>query len=64
MKEKKKFVFYKLKTENFVFTSTIRNIMDNLNEYPKLILDKSRLMDKEQYLSQCGMDKINTQRRK
>ena len=53
---KEKFVFYKLKTENFVLTSTIRNIIDNLNEYPKLILDKSRLTDKEQYLNQCCMD--------
>jgi ArsR family transcriptional regulator, arsenate/arsenite/antimonite-responsive transcriptional repressor len=54
---KEKFVFYKLKTENFVLTSTIRNIIDNLNEYPKLILDKSRLTDKEQYLNQCCIDK-------
>ncbi|MFZ3132901.1 MAG: metalloregulator ArsR/SmtB family transcription factor [Desulfosporosinus sp.] len=55
-KRKEKFVFYKLKTENFVLTSTIKNIIDNLNEYPKLILDKSRLTDKEQYLSQCSID--------
>jgi ArsR family transcriptional regulator len=53
---KEKFVFYTLKTENFVLTSTIKNIIDNLNEYPKLSLDKSRLTDKEQYLNQCRID--------
>ena len=56
---KEKFVFYKLKTENLALTSTIKNITDNLNEFPKLIVDKSRLADKEQYLNQCCIDNNN-----
>ncbi|MBT2570737.1 metalloregulator ArsR/SmtB family transcription factor [Planococcus sp. ISL-110] len=48
---KEKFVFYKLKMENAIFVSTVKNIADNLNEYPQLILDKSRLVDKEKYLN-------------
>lgn len=50
---KEKFVFYKLKTENVVLTGTVKNILDNLDEYPQLILDKSRLVNKEKYLNQC-----------
>jgi ArsR family transcriptional regulator len=51
---KEKFVFYKLKTENVVLTSTVENIIENLDEYKQLIIDKSRLGDKEKYLNQCN----------
>ena len=47
---KEKYVFYKLKTDNAVLTSTLKNIIDNLDKYPQLILDRSRLADKEKYL--------------
>lgn len=50
---KEKFVFYKLKTENAVLSCTVKNILDNLDEYPQLIQDKSRLADKEIFLNQC-----------
>lgn len=50
---KEKFVFYKLKTENVVLTSTVKNIIDNLDEYPQLVLDKNRISEKEKYLKQC-----------
>lgn len=50
---KEKFVYYKLKNENVVLTGTVKNILDNLNQYPQLILDKRRLVDKEKYSSQC-----------
>lgn len=48
---REKFVFYKLKVENAVFASSVKNILDNLNDYPQLILDKNRLVDKEKYLN-------------
>lgn len=51
---KEKFVLYKLKTENVVLTRTVKNIIDSLDEYPQLILDKKRLSDKEKYLNQCS----------
>lgn len=53
---KEKFVYYKLKTDNEVLTNTIDNILNSLDEYPQLILDKSRLIDREKYLNQYCMD--------
>lgn len=50
---KEKFIYYKLKMDNAVLSSTVKNIMDNLDEYPQLILDRNRLVDKEKYLNQC-----------
>lgn len=55
---KEKFVFYKLKTENVALTSIVKNIIDSLDEYPQLILDKSRIADKEKYLNQCCINSI------
>jgi ArsR family transcriptional regulator len=55
---KEKFVFYKLKTESVVLTGTVKNIIDNIDEYPQLIIDKSRLADKEKYLNQCCISNV------
>ncbi|MBR0598533.1 ArsR/SmtB family transcription factor [Sinanaerobacter chloroacetimidivorans] len=53
---KEKFVYYKLKTDNAVLTNTIDNILNDLEKYPQLALDKNRLIDKEKYLNQCCID--------
>lgn len=50
---KEKFVFYTLKKENRVLMDTLKNIMDNLESYPQLVMDQKRLDDKEKYLTQC-----------
>lgn len=50
---KEKFVFYSLKTENRVLMSTLKNIMDDLESYPQLVMDQKRMEDKEKYLTQC-----------
>lgn len=50
---KEKYIFYKIKTESVILTSTVKNIMNNMDECPQLIIDKSRLADKEKYLNQC-----------
>lgn len=50
---KEKFVFYRLKMDNTVLVSTVTNILNNLSEFPQLILDQNRLVDKDKYLSQC-----------
>jgi len=50
---KEKFVFYKLKTDNPVLNRTIKSILDNLDDYPQLVLDKSRHIDNEKLLDQC-----------
>ena len=48
-----KFVFYSLKSDNMILSNTLRNILDNIVDYPQLALDKNRLVDKEKYLNQC-----------
>ncbi|TGE37556.1 ArsR family transcriptional regulator [Desulfosporosinus fructosivorans] len=48
-----KFVFYTLTSENLILTNTVKNILDSLVDYPQLISDKNRAVDKEKYLNQC-----------
>lgn len=50
-----KFIFYFLKSDNVILTKTLKNILDNMDDYPQLTLDKNRLVDKEQYLNQCSI---------
>lgn len=50
---KEKFVFYSLKKENKILTDILKNIMENLEAYPQLVVDKDRLEEKETYLNQC-----------
>jgi len=51
---KEKFVFYSLKSDNKVLISIIKNIMEDIDLYPKLIADKARLNDKEKHLTHCS----------
>lgn len=53
---KEKFVYYRLKTNNAVLTNTVKNILKGMDEYPQLITDKNRLVDKDKYLNQCCID--------
>ena len=50
---KEKFVFYSLRSGNDVLNNILENITENLSNYPQLALDRSRLSDKEKYLTQC-----------
>lgn len=50
---KEKFVFYSLKKENKILTDILKNIINNLETYPQLVVDKDRLEEKETYLNQC-----------
>ncbi|NLI92560.1 MAG: winged helix-turn-helix transcriptional regulator [Peptococcaceae bacterium] len=50
---KEKFVFYSLRRDNKIFTEVLKNILDDLESYPQLVVDKNRLEDKETYLNQC-----------
>lgn len=50
---KEKFVFYKLKTDNILLTSTVKDIINNLDEYPQLVVDMNRLSVKDKYLNLC-----------
>jgi ArsR family transcriptional regulator len=50
---KEKYVFYSLRRDNKILTDILKVIMDDLDSYPQLIVDKNRLEDKETYLNQC-----------
>ncbi|CBH20890.1 conserved protein of unknown function [Acetoanaerobium sticklandii] len=50
---KEKFVFYSLNLDNKVFIKLLDDIAENIELYPQLVLDKSRLSDKDIYLNQC-----------
>ena len=53
---KDKFVFYKVKDANGLLNNTLMYILDNLNDYPKLVLDQKRLANKTDYLDQCSLN--------
>jgi len=50
---KEKFIFYKLKNENKVLTRIVRDISDNLEDYPQLVIDQIRNIDNQKLLDQC-----------
>lgn len=50
---KEKFVFYSLKADHTILIQTLQNIMNTLDHYPQLVIDQTRLTDKEKYLNQC-----------
>lgn len=50
---KEKFIFYTLKSENKILMKTLKNIMDEFDDHPKLVEDRQRLSEKEKYLNQC-----------
>lgn len=51
---KDKYVFYSLKRENKILIDILKDIMHDIEEYPKLINDRSGLIKKESYLTQCS----------
>ena len=50
---KEKYVFYSLKKENETLVQILKDIFDDLDSYAKLAEDRSKLSEKEKYLSQC-----------
>ncbi|MGV8906764.1 MAG: ArsR/SmtB family transcription factor [Acetobacterium sp.] len=54
---KEKFIFYKLKTDNVILKRTVKVILDNLDDYPQLIIDKNKEVDHKSILNQCGINK-------
>ena len=50
---KEKIVFYSLNLDNKVFIKLLDDIAETIELYPQLVLDKSRLSDKDIYLNQC-----------
>ena len=50
---KEKFIFYKLKNENKILTHIVRDVLDNLEDYPQLVIDQIRNVDNQKLLDQC-----------
>lgn len=51
---KEKYIYYSLKNENKILMTILKNIINDIDSYPKLIADRNGLSDKDKYLSQCG----------
>ncbi|KNZ43542.1 ArsR/SmtB family transcription factor [Acetobacterium bakii] len=54
-KRKEKFICYQLKTGNVVLERIVKDILDNLADYPQLISDKNWHVDSKRILDQCCM---------
>jgi len=50
---KDRFVFYSLVESNLILKSITNDILNNVHEFPQLILDQSRIKDKEQFFANC-----------
>lgn len=50
---KDKYVYYSLKNDNEVLLSILKDIISDIDSYPKLISDRNGLKDKEKFLNQC-----------
>jgi len=61
---KEKFIFYKLKTENAILERTVKGILDNLDDYPQLIIDKNKQVDNKKILDQCCMSRNGQEKKK
>ncbi len=53
---REKFVFYKVKDTNGILNNTLMYILENLEDYPKLVSDQKRLINKTDYLDQCSLN--------
>lgn len=51
--KREKYVFYSLKRDNKILMDILKDIMNNIDSYPKLLEDRTDLVNKEVYLSQC-----------
>lgn len=50
---KDKFMLYKLKTGNSILIRAVNDILENIENYPQLIVDQKRNADSEKLLEQC-----------
>lgn len=50
---KEKFIFYNLKTDNPLLKRTVQDILENINEFPQLILDKNKYVDRKFLFDNC-----------
>lgn len=53
-----KFVFYQLIGENNLLNTNMEAIFKDLNNYPMIHTDHSRLPNKNDYIDQCSLDSL------
>lgn len=50
---REKFIFYKLCNDSKILNPIAKDILDNIETYPQLVIDQSRNIDKQKLLDQC-----------
>lgn len=56
---KEKFVYYSLNTDNKLLNAILKDILENIKNYPLISHDLLRVKDKEKYLSECDRNNKN-----
>jgi len=51
---REKFIFYSLKMDNRVLVSVVKDILDDIDEYPDLLEDQKKIIDIERVLKKCN----------
>lgn len=55
---KDKFVFYSIKDNNKLLNHTTHFILNNIDAYPNILEDQSRLKNKELYIDKCALEAL------
>lgn len=50
---REKFIFYKIKTDNKILNHIVRDILDNIEVYPQLVIDQNKNIDNQKLWDQC-----------
>lgn len=50
---KEKFIYYQLKNDNIMLTHILKDVLDNLDNYPQLVIDQNRNNGDQKLLDQC-----------
>lgn len=60
MQRKDKFIYYQLKNDNIMLTHILKDVLDNLENYPQLVIDQGRNDGSQNWLDQsCKYPLIN-----
>lgn len=51
---RERYVFYKLKKDNKVLNNILDDILNNIEDYSQVILDRDKLKDKDKFSSICS----------